>query len=112
MKRLTMLITSDGQWVLEDSVEFLTALGDPNPDYDAASFAVKNLGFIKFQVLDSSIVEIELQVADVCCTAASGVAAERVAKSAPTAANLHNSSIIPLSPRKEKARPETVIDSK
>ena len=60
MKRLTMLITSDGQWVLEDSVEFLTALGDPNPDYDAASFAVKNLGFIKFQVLDSSIVEIEL----------------------------------------------------
>jgi len=60
VKRLTMLITSDGQWVLEDSVEFLTALGDPNPDYDAASFAVKNLGFIKFQVLDSSIVEIEL----------------------------------------------------
>src|SRR5207302_6539576 len=55
-----MLITSDGQWVLEDSVEFLTALGDPNPDYDAASFAVKNLGFIKFQVLDNSIVEIEL----------------------------------------------------
>ena len=60
MKRLTMLVTSDGQWVLEDSAEFLTALGDPNPDYDAASFAVKNLGFIKFQVLDGSIVEIEL----------------------------------------------------
>jgi len=55
-----MLVTSDGQWVLEDSAEFLTALGDPNPDYDAASFAVKNLGFIKFQVLDGSIVEIEL----------------------------------------------------
>ena len=60
MKRLTMLVTSDGQWVLEDSAEFLAALGDPNPDYDAASFAVKNLGFIKFQVLDGSIVEIEL----------------------------------------------------
>ena len=60
MKRLTMLVTSDGQWVLEDSFEFLTALGDPNPDYDAASFAVKNLGFIKFQVLDGSVVEIEL----------------------------------------------------
>jgi len=55
-----MLVTSDGQWVLEDSAEFLAALGDPNPDYDAASFAVKNLGFIKFQVLDGSIVEIEL----------------------------------------------------
>src|SRR6266481_1293905 len=55
-----MLVTSDGQWVLEDSAEFLAALGDPNPDYDAASFAVKNLGFIKFQILDGSIVEIEL----------------------------------------------------
>jgi hypothetical protein len=60
VKRLTMLVTSDGQWVLEDSLEFLAALGDPNPDYDAASFAVKNLGFIKFQILDGSVVEIEL----------------------------------------------------
>lgn len=60
MKRLSMLVTSDGQWMLEDSAEFLAALGDPNPDYDAALFAVKNLGFIKFQVLDGSIVEIEL----------------------------------------------------
>jgi hypothetical protein len=60
VKRLTMLVTTDGQWVLEDSAEFLAALGDPNPDYDAASFAVKNLGFVKFQVLDGSIVEIEL----------------------------------------------------
>ncbi len=60
MKRLSMLVTPDGQWMLEDSTEFLAALGDPNPDYDAALFAVKNLGFIKFQVLDGSIVEIEL----------------------------------------------------
>ena len=59
MKRLTMLVTSDGQWVLENSAEFLGAVGDPNPDYDAALFAVKNLGFIKFQILDGSIVEIE-----------------------------------------------------
>src|SRR5262245_9235185 len=55
-----MLVTFDGQWMLADSPEFLAVLGDPNPDYDAASFAVKNLGFIKFQVLDGSIVEIEL----------------------------------------------------
>ena len=60
MKRLSMLVTSEGQWVLEDSAEFLAALGNPNPDYDAALFAVKNLGFIKFQILDGSIVEIEL----------------------------------------------------
>src|SRR5260370_31516608 len=55
-----MLVTSDGQWVLQESAEFLAALGDPDPDYDAALFAVKNLGFIKFQILDGSVVEIEL----------------------------------------------------
>ena len=55
-----MLVTSDGQWVIEDSTEFLAVLGDRSPDYDAASFAVKNLGFIKFQVIDNSIVEIDL----------------------------------------------------
>ena len=60
VNRLTMLVTPDGRWVLEDSAEFLAALGDPNPDYDAASFAVKNLGFIKFQILDQSVIEIEL----------------------------------------------------
>jgi hypothetical protein len=55
-----MLVTSEGQWLIEDSTEFRAALGDPNPDYDATMFAVKNLGFIKFQILDGSIVEIEL----------------------------------------------------
>src|SRR5215469_11735019 len=55
-----MLVTSDGRWVLEDSAELAAELGDPKPDYDAALFAVKNLGFIRFQVLDGSIVEIEL----------------------------------------------------
>jgi hypothetical protein len=60
MKRLTMLVTPDGRWVLEDSAEFLAALGDASPDYDAAAFAVKNLGFVKFQVLDQSVIEVEL----------------------------------------------------
>jgi hypothetical protein len=60
VNRLTMLVTPDGQWVLGESPEFLAALGDPNPDYDSASFAVKNLGFIKFQILDQSVIEIEL----------------------------------------------------
>src|SRR5713226_8157530 len=55
-----MLVTAEGRWVIEDSAEFLAALGDPEPDYDATSFAVKNLGFIKFQILDNSIIEIEL----------------------------------------------------
>jgi hypothetical protein len=55
-----MLVTAEGEWVLEDSAEFLAALNDPNPDYDSTSFAVKNLGFIKFQILDNSIIEIDL----------------------------------------------------
>lgn len=60
MTRLTIFVTPDGQWVIADSAEFLAALGDPHPDYDASLFAVKNLGFIKFQMLDGSVVEIEL----------------------------------------------------
>jgi hypothetical protein len=60
VQHFTMLVTPDGEWVLPDSPEFFAALGDPNPDYDAIAFAVKNLGFIKFQVIERSIVEIEL----------------------------------------------------
>jgi hypothetical protein len=60
LQQLTMLITAEGKWVLPDSEEFLAALGDPNPDFDAVGFAVRNLGFIKFQVLDRVVTEIEL----------------------------------------------------
>jgi hypothetical protein len=55
-----MLVTPDGRWVFPDSEEFLALLGDAAPDYDAISFAVKNLGFIKFQLVEQSIIEIEL----------------------------------------------------
>ena len=60
MQQLTMLVTPDAQWVLPDSPEFLEALGDPEPDYDSIAYAVKNLGFIKFQVVERSIIEVEL----------------------------------------------------
>ena len=60
MNRLTMLVSAEGTWMLEDSTEFRAALGDPEPDYDGAAFAVKNLGFIRFQILDNSIIEIDL----------------------------------------------------
>ena len=56
----TMLITPNGQWVSPDTSEFLAALGDAEPDYDAVAFAVKNRGFIKFRVIEQSLVEIEL----------------------------------------------------
>jgi hypothetical protein len=60
LQQLTMLVTTEGKWVLPASEEFLAALGDPDPDYDAVGFAVRNLGFIKFQVLDRVVTEIEL----------------------------------------------------
>src|SRR5438477_9632755 len=55
-----MLVTPDGEWVFPNSEEFLARLGDATPDYDAISFAVKNLGFIKFQIIRQSIIEVEL----------------------------------------------------
>ena len=60
MKPMSMLVTADGQWVFEGSAEFFTALGDSNPDYDAPAYAIRNLGFIKFQILGGSVVEVEL----------------------------------------------------
>lgn len=60
MQRLTMLISPEAQWLLPDTPEFFEALGDPDPDYDAIGFALRNLGFIKYQVVERSIVELEL----------------------------------------------------
>ncbi len=57
---ITMLAGADGEWLLPDTPEFLAALGDPDPDYDAIAFAVKNLGFIKFQIFGQQVTEIEL----------------------------------------------------
>jgi hypothetical protein len=57
---LTLLFSPEGACLLPDGEEFLSALGDPNPDYDAVGFAVRNVGFIKFQVLDRLVTEIEL----------------------------------------------------
>jgi hypothetical protein len=41
-----LLVTPTGDWVREGSREFLALIGDTSPDYDAAMFAVRNLGFI------------------------------------------------------------------
>jgi hypothetical protein len=60
VEQLTLLFSPEGTCLLPDGEEFLAALGDPNPDYDAVGFAVRNLGFIKFQVLDRLVTEIEL----------------------------------------------------
>jgi hypothetical protein len=69
VKPITLLVTADGQWMFEDSPEFRAALGDPDPDYDPIGFAVRNLGFIKFQTLGDSVVEIELHPRNVALPA-------------------------------------------
>jgi hypothetical protein len=69
VKRQTMLVTPDGQWVFPGSGEFLAALGDPDPDYDADAFAIKNLGFIKFSMIERAIIEIELHPRNVALAA-------------------------------------------
>jgi hypothetical protein len=55
-----MVVTADGEWVLPDSEAFLATLGDPEPDYDAVAFAVRNLGCIRFEFLDRLVTEIDL----------------------------------------------------
>ena len=69
MKRLTMFVTPDGEWLLPDTSEFLAALGDPEPDYDAEAFAVKNMGFVKFSMIERTIIEIELHPRNVAMPA-------------------------------------------
>jgi hypothetical protein len=80
VNRVTMLVTTDGRWVLAGSAEFLDALGDPDPDYDAELFAVKNLGFIQYQTIDDLLVEIELHPRNVVLPALLAVQ-QRIASS-------------------------------
>jgi len=69
VQRLTMLVNPNGQWVLPGSPEFLDVLGDPDPDYDAELFAVKNQGFIRFSVVGQRLIEIELHPRNVALPA-------------------------------------------
>src|SRR5262249_15618854 len=55
-----IFITPDGAWLREGSAEFFIALGDPEPDYDAPLFTIKNLGFICVRVVTASVVDITL----------------------------------------------------
>ena len=61
MNRLTMLVTSGGSsGCSRTAPSFALLWAIPNPITMPAAFAVKNLGFIKFQILDNSIIEIDL----------------------------------------------------
>ena len=64
-----MFATPDGNWICEGTREFFFALGDPDPDYDASLFAVKNLGFIGVRVFPKLLVEIALHPRNVTSAA-------------------------------------------
>ncbi len=78
MKPMTMLVSSDGQWLPEGGAELAAVLDDADPDYDAAGYAVRNLGYIRFQILGNSLVEIELHPARVDAPGAARGAAAAV----------------------------------
>jgi hypothetical protein len=77
-----MLITPEGEWMTVGSDEFLAALGDPEPDYDSVAFAIKNLGFIKFETLGNSLIEIEFHPRNVGLPGL--LAAQQLLLSSPT----------------------------
>lgn len=60
-----VFVDPDGSWIREGSKEFFEALGDPNPDYDASLFAVKNLGFIAIGVSPQLFTSIKIHPTNV-----------------------------------------------
>ena len=72
----TVLVSSDGKRALPEDDGFFVTLRDLAPGDDATGFAVRNLGFIKFQVVDAQTTVIELDPCSVDRRAL--VAAERL----------------------------------
>lgn len=65
MQNETFLVSPEGRWLPEGSREFLREVGDLDPDYDAEMFAVKNLGFIKVEIISDLVVSITLHPSNV-----------------------------------------------
>lgn len=63
------LVTPDGEWLRTGTPEFFDAIGDPAPNYDAFTFAVKNLGFVGLQILNHQIAEVHLHPRNVALPA-------------------------------------------
>lgn len=58
MQHQAFLVTPDGRWLPEGGADFLTEVGDPDPDFDAPMFAVKNLGFVRIELIADLVVSI------------------------------------------------------
>jgi hypothetical protein len=60
-----LYVTSDGRWVLPEDDRFFATLGRLAPGQEAGGFAIRNLGFIKFQALADGVTAIELHPSSV-----------------------------------------------
>lgn len=58
MRQRAMLVTSDGRRVLSEGDQFFAGLAQLAPD--PVAFAIRSLGFVKFQPLDERVTLIEL----------------------------------------------------
>jgi hypothetical protein len=84
-----MLVAPDGSPVGEHSPEFLVdVLGDPDPDYDAALFAVKNLGFVLLRQ-SAALLEVTVHPRAVAWPAVDAVIGIMASSSAETFAIKH-----------------------
>jgi hypothetical protein len=84
-----MLVAPDGSPMGEHSPEFLVdVLGDPDPDYDAALFAVKNLGFVLLRE-SASLLEVTVHPRAVAWPAVDAAIGIMASSSAETFAIKH-----------------------
>jgi hypothetical protein len=59
MRVTTALISPEGTWLPASGMALHQALGYPDPDFDAAGFAVRNLGYIKLEMIEDALLDIE-----------------------------------------------------
>src|SRR4051794_21640476 len=57
---MDFLISPEGKWLAAGSPEANARIGYEDPDFDAAGFAVRNLGFIQVTFRAAAAVEIRL----------------------------------------------------
>jgi hypothetical protein len=59
MRVTTALISPEGAWLPASGPALHQALGYPDPDFDAAAFAVRNLGYIRIDAVEDALIDIE-----------------------------------------------------
>jgi hypothetical protein len=59
MRIKTLLISPAGAWLSGDSPALHQAIGYPEADFDAVGFAVRNLGYIKLEIVEDVLLDLE-----------------------------------------------------